>query len=85
MVKIGESWVEHKAGLPTELISYRIYVIYKLECLALSSFSQPSLFVMGQGRGEHLKGVSLRYAPALNPSIRLGCKGLAGTNTPAYY
>ncbi len=34
---------------------------------------------------EHLKGASLRYAPALSANIKLGWKGLPGTHTLAYY
>jgi len=36
-------------------------------------------------REEHLKVVSLGQAPALLANIRLGWKGLPGTNTLAYY
>ncbi len=36
-------------------------------------------------RVEHLKGASLGYAPALPKNIGLGCKGLEGINTLAYY
>ncbi len=36
-------------------------------------------------RVEHLKGASLGKSPALPANIRLGCKGLPGTNTLAYY
>jgi predicted small integral membrane protein len=36
-------------------------------------------------RVEHLKGPSLRLALALSANIRLGWKGLSGTNTLAYY
>ncbi len=32
-----------------------------------------------------MKGASLRYAPALPANIRLGWKGLPGTNALAYY
>jgi hypothetical protein len=49
---------------------------------------QPSLMFVLEGaypRVEHLKGASLRQAPALTANIRLGWKGLAGTNTRAYY
>ncbi len=45
---------------------------------------QPSLMFALEGaypRVEHLKGASLRQAPALTANIRLGWKGLAGTNT----
>jgi hypothetical protein len=34
---------------------------------------------------EHLKGASLGYDPALPVNIRLGWKGLSGTNALAYY
>jgi hypothetical protein len=34
---------------------------------------------------EHLESASLRYAPAQPTNIRLGWKGLPGTNTLAYY
>ncbi len=34
---------------------------------------------------EHLKGASLGYALAIPANIRLGWKGLPGTNTLAYY
>jgi hypothetical protein len=33
---------------------------------------------------EHLKGASSRWAPALPANIRLGWKGLPGTNTLVY-
>jgi hypothetical protein len=33
----------------------------------------------------HLKGASLRWAPALLTNIKLGWKGLLGTNTLAYF
>ncbi len=36
-------------------------------------------------RVENLKGVSLRWAPALPANIRLGWKGFPGANTLAYY
>ncbi len=36
-------------------------------------------------RVEHLKGTSLGLAPALPTNIRLGWKGMPGTNAPAYY
>jgi hypothetical protein len=36
-------------------------------------------------RVEHLKGASLRLAPALPSNIRLGWKGLPWTNALAYY
>jgi hypothetical protein len=36
-------------------------------------------------RMEHLKGASLRQAPALTTNIRLGWKDLLGTNTLAFY
>jgi len=36
-------------------------------------------------RVEHLKGASLKWAPGLTANIRLGLKGLPGTNTLAYY
>jgi hypothetical protein len=36
-------------------------------------------------RVEHLKGASLGYASALPANIRLGWKGLPGTNALAYY
>jgi len=36
-------------------------------------------------RVEHLKGASLGYALALPANIRLGWKGLPGTNALAYY
>jgi hypothetical protein len=36
-------------------------------------------------RVEHLKRASLEYAPALPANIRLGWKGLPGTNTLAFY
>jgi hypothetical protein len=36
-------------------------------------------------RETHLKGASLGQAPALLTNIRLGWKGLPGTNTLAYY
>ncbi len=35
-------------------------------------------------RVEHLKGATLGQAPALPANIRLGWKGLPGTNTLAY-
>jgi hypothetical protein len=35
-------------------------------------------------RVEHLKDASLNYAPALLEYIRIGWKGLPGTNTLAY-
>jgi len=36
-------------------------------------------------REEHLKGVSLGWAPALPTNIRLGWKSLSGTNAAGYY
>jgi hypothetical protein len=36
-------------------------------------------------RVEHLKGASLGQAPGLPANIRLGWRGLLGTNTLAYY
>jgi hypothetical protein len=36
-------------------------------------------------RVDHLKRASFGYASALLANIRLGRKGLAGTNTLAYY
>jgi hypothetical protein len=33
------------------------------------------------GKAEHLKGASISKAPALIANIRLGWKGLQGTNT----
>jgi hypothetical protein len=36
-------------------------------------------------RVKHLKGASLERALASSPDIRLGYKGLPGTNTLAYY
>ncbi len=50
----------------------------------------PGLMFIGKaksqprGVGENLKGVSLDKAPALLANIRLGRKGLPGTNTLAY-
>jgi len=36
-------------------------------------------------RVEHLKSASFSQAPALPPNMRLGYKGLPGTNTLTYY
>jgi hypothetical protein len=36
-------------------------------------------------RVEHLKGVSLGWAPASPSNIRLGWRGVPGKNTLAYY
>ncbi len=44
----------------------------------LGRHSQPSLMFVGKTRG-------LLKAPGLSSIIRLGWKGLPGTNTPAYY
>ncbi len=46
-------------------------------CLQVRSRAYP--------RVEHLKGASLGPAMALPTTIRLGWKGLAGTNALAYY
>jgi len=34
---------------------------------------------------EQLKSSSIGWSPALPTNIRLGCKGLSGTNTLAYH
>jgi hypothetical protein len=60
-----------------------------LQCLSSSSISslvkymwvRPGAFP----RVEHLNGVLLGYAPALPANVRLGKKGLPGTNALAYY
>jgi hypothetical protein len=46
-------------------------------CLSVTSGAYP--------RVEHLKGASLVYPPVLSTNIRLGWRGLLGTNTLAYY
>ncbi len=46
---------------------------------------QPSLMFVERPRVDHLKGASLGYAPDLSSNIRLGWRGLQGTNTLAYY
>ncbi len=49
---------------------------------------QPSLMIVGKVRNnrvEHLKDATLGQAPALIANVRLGWKGLPGTNTLAYY
>jgi hypothetical protein len=43
------------------------------------------MFVGTYPRVEHLKGAPLVYGPALPENIRLGRKGLPGTNSLAYY
>ncbi len=61
----------------------------KLECLSLATISSLvyCLWVRpgAHPRVEHLKCSSLRKALALPANIRLGWKGLPGTNTLAYY
>ncbi len=51
--------------------------------------SQPSLMISAKAgaypREEHLEGASHGQALALPSIIRLGRKGLPGTNTLAYY
>ncbi len=48
---------------------------------------QSSLLFVGKARPrvEHLEGSLIGQAPALPAIIRLGCRGLPGTNTLAYY
>jgi hypothetical protein len=56
-------------------------VLEKLECLSTAGRSNACGF--GQ---EHLKGTSLRYAPALFRNIiRLAWKGRTGTTALTYY
>jgi hypothetical protein len=61
----------------------------KQERLSLASISSlvESLLVRSGAypRVEHLSGASLGEAPSLSTNIRLGWKGLAGTNARAYY
>ncbi len=55
-----------------------------LECLSFGKLFQPSLMFVRPGAYpivEHLA----RYALVLPANIRLGWKGLPGTNTQAYY
>ncbi len=61
----------------------------KLECLFLTSLSR-LLYCLWRGPGvyhwvEHMKGSSIVQVFALPTNIRLGWKGLPGTNTLAYY
>jgi len=46
---------------------------------------QPSLMFGGKARGQPLKDASLGHAPALPANIKLGCKGLPGTNILGYF
>ncbi len=60
----------------------------KLEHLSLASF-YASLNVRGSFQNpdlivQNLIGALIRYAPGLLANIRLGWKGLPGTNTVAY-
>jgi hypothetical protein len=61
----------------------------KLECLSLSSLSSlVQCYWVRPGaypRVEHLKVASHGKTLALSANIRLGWKGLPGTNTLAYY
>ncbi len=61
----------------------------KLECLSLASLSSLVYYLWvrpgAYPRVEHFKGASLKKALALPANIRLGCRGLPGMNTLAYY
>jgi hypothetical protein len=61
---------------------HNLQVFVKARVFVLDKPFQPSLMFVCKARSlprvEHLKGVSLGYAPALPANIRLGWKGLPG-------
>ncbi len=74
------------------LIYLLMSVIYNacngLKCLSLACLFKLVSLSTRQGACpsvEHLKGASLGEASAVLPNIKLGRKGLPGTNTLAYY
>jgi hypothetical protein len=58
-----------------------------LECLSLASLSNLVyyLWLRPYPKVKYLKGAQFDQAPALLTNISLGCTGLPGTNTLAYY
>jgi hypothetical protein len=61
----------------------------KLDCLLLTSLSSLVYYMWVRPRAqpivELLSCALVWYAPGFLANIRLGWKGLSGTNTPAYY